>query len=99
MTSDDPFLSVQEPDGSVKLFPKGAYIVDARMFPGNSGGPVIIYNPLSNLRLGGLISATNRSFDYGIVTPASQVEQTLDRAKDSEPNINAWFQLDQTSSR
>jgi S1-C subfamily serine protease len=53
LTSDDQFISIDQPDGSHKLLSKGAYLVDARMFPGNSGGPVIVYGVLTQLRLGG----------------------------------------------
>ena len=99
LTSDDQFISIDQPDGSHKLLPKGAYLVDARMFPGNSGGPVIVSNPLSKLRLGGLVSATNRNLDYGIVTPVSQITETLERAKDAKAHMEAWFLLNQAAAK
>jgi hypothetical protein len=96
-TSDDQFIWMDQPDGSHKFLPKGAYLVDARMFPGNSGGPVIVYNPFRQLRLGGLVSATNRDLDYGIVTPVSQIAETIDRGKGAKA-YDAWFPLDQAAT-
>src|SRR5579863_7304395 len=90
LTAEDKFIYVDQPDGSKKLLNQGAYLVDARMFPGNSGGPVIVKNPFANIRLGGLVTATNRSLDYGIITPVSQIAQTLDKAKDSGTS-GGWF--------
>jgi len=98
MTSDDQFISIDQPDGSHKLLPKGAYLVDARMFPGNSGGPVVVTNPFNPLRLGGLVSATNRTLDYGIVTPVSQIVETLERAKGSTA-AGDWVLLAQTGAK
>jgi hypothetical protein len=96
LTSEEEFISE---DASHKFFPKGAYLVDARMFPGNSGGPVFVLNPFSPLRLGGLVTATNRNLDFGIVTPVSQIKQTLDRAKGADAQFDAWFPLGPTEAR
>jgi S1-C subfamily serine protease len=93
LTSDDKFIYIDQPNGSKKLLPQRAYLIDARMFPGNSGGPVIVKNPFTNIKLGGLVTATNRNLDYGIVTPVSQIAQTLDRAKESDA-VGNWFLLD-----
>jgi S1-C subfamily serine protease len=90
LTSDNPFITE---DGTHKLFPKGVFLVDARMFPGNSGGPVIVYNLFKQIRLGGLVTATNRNLDFGIVTPVSQIVETLERAKDASAEFEAWFPL------
>ncbi len=49
LTADEEFILIDQPNGTQKLLPKGAYLIDARMFPGNSGGPVVVYNPLSLL--------------------------------------------------
>jgi len=97
--SEEDFISIDQPNGTQKMLPKGAYLVDARMFGGNSGGPVIVNNPLSALKLGGLITATNRGLDYGIATPVSQIVETLERAKETKPNLSAWFSLEETASK
>ena len=94
LTSDDQFVSVNLPGGTQKLLPKGAYLIDARMFEGNSGSPVVVHSPFTQLRLGGLVTATNRNLDYGIVTPVSQIAETLERAKNAEKNVTAWFLLE-----
>jgi S1-C subfamily serine protease len=94
LISDDPFIYIDNPDGSKKLMPGGAYLIDARMFGGNSGGPVIVSNPFQQIRLGGLVTATNRSLDYGVATPVSQIAETLDKAKNSDADYGAWFTLD-----
>lgn len=98
LTSDEEFILIADPNGVQKLMPKGAYLIDARMFPGNSGGPVVVSNPFSQLRLGGLVSATNRNLDYGIVTPVSQIVQTLERAKEAKA-AGAWMSLDQAAQK
>jgi len=98
LTSDEPFISIDQPDGTKKLLTKGAYLVDARMFPGNSGGPVIVSNPFNPIRLGGLVSAVNRTLDYGVVTPVSQIAETLVRAKDADA-AGSWQLLDQAVTK
>ena len=91
MISDDPFIYVDVPGGK-KMLQKGAFLIDARMFPGNSGGPLIVMNPLSKLTLGGLITATNRNLDYAIATPASQVKETIEQARSYDiSGFSAWF--------
>lgn len=102
LTAEEQFVLVNDPSGNPKFLPKGAFLVDARMFPGNSGGPVIVSNPFSPLKLGGLVSSTNRTLDYGAVTPVSQIIETLERAKESEWQsvkdhswvaFEAWFPI------
>jgi hypothetical protein len=96
---EEAFVSILQADGTQKLLPKGVYLIDARMYPGNSGGPIIVSNPLSQIRLGGLVSASNANLDYGIATPVSQIVQTLERARNAPPNMEAWFVLEQISAK
>jgi hypothetical protein len=94
LVADHLFVSVSlAPNQAEKFVSKGAYLVDARMFPGNSGGPVIVANPLTPMRLGGLVTGTNTDLDYGIVTPVSQIAETIDAAKNTLPNVDAWWAL------
>ncbi len=96
---EEVFISLPQPDGTQKLLPKGVYLIDARMYPGNSGGPVIVSNPLTQIRLGGLVTASNNSLEYGIATPVSQTAQTLERARNAPANMRAWFLLEQISAK
>lgn len=61
-------------------------LIDAPMFGGNSGSPVM--NQLrfgdSRLRLLGLVIATNNMLDFGIIEPVSRIREALDLAKDTE---------------
>ena len=69
---------------------KGKYIeekcclIDARMFPGNSGSPVINQPRLgaSKIKLLGLVIATNTALDFGIIEPVSRIRESLELAKD-----------------
>jgi hypothetical protein len=90
--SNDEFISIDQAGGVKKTLARGAYLIDAKMLRGNSGGPVIIANPLEPMRLGGLVTGTNQSLDFAVVTPVSQISQTLDRAAPSEVT-GRWFAL------
>jgi hypothetical protein len=89
--SDEPFIKV---DQDPRYMRAGVFIIDCHIFKGNSGGPVLVTNPLQAVRLGGLISATNTDLDYGIVTPVSAIRRMLDKAADAPINMNAWFGSD-----
>jgi len=70
-----------------KYFEERACLIDASIFPGNSGSPVMNeINILdSNPRLLGLVIATNEALDYAIIEPTSRIRETIDQAMDSEP--------------
>ncbi len=69
---------------------KGKYLeercclIDARMFPGNSGSPVINQPRLGDSKpeLLGLVIATNSALEFGIIEPVSRIRETVDLAKD-----------------
>lgn len=57
-------------------------LIDARMFPGNSGSPV-----MNQPRFGepqpevlGLVIACNKALDFGVIEPVSRIRETLDLA-------------------
>jgi len=58
-------------------------LIDAKMFAGNSGSPVMNQPRLgdSKPRLLGLVIATNNILDFGIIEPVSRIRETLDIAK------------------
>jgi hypothetical protein len=88
-TSDEsPFIKVA-PDP--RYMRKGAFIIDCHVFGGNSGGPVLVSNPLAPITLGGLITGTNAALFFGFVTPTSHIRSVLDKAVNAAPNMSAWF--------
>jgi hypothetical protein len=93
LTADEPYISTLLPDKTRKFFAKGAFLIDARMFGGNSGSPIIVYGTFKQLTLAGLVTASNRDFDFGIGTPVSQIAQTIDRAQNSDGQFPAWHHL------
>ena len=74
---------------------KGKYIeekcclIDARMFPGNSGSPVISQPRLGarKIKLLGLVIATNTALDFGIIEPVSRIRESLELAKDMKASV------------
>lgn len=73
-----------------KFVDERACLIDARIFPGNSGSPVM--NEIKFLdskpRLLGLVIAANEALDYAIIEPTSRIKETIDQAIDSEPQDN-----------
>jgi len=86
--ADEPFITL---DNSPKPARKNTFLIDSHIFPGNSGGPVIVTAPFQPVRLGGLITGTNAQLTFGVVTPTSAIRQVLDAAKDAPINMLAWF--------
>ena len=84
---------VKRPDG--KFANELSLIIDAPIFPGNSGSPVM--NELritdSHIKLLGLISATNTKFDFAVIEPTSRIRETIDIAK-KQPNSGSWKLFD-----
>jgi len=58
-------------------------LIDARIFRGNSGSPVMNQMRItdSKPRLLGLVSAANNTLDFGIMAPVSRIRETIDRAR------------------
>jgi len=56
-------------------------LVDAEMFPGNSGSPIFSY-PIGKqgFELLGLITGANETFDYAVAEPVSRIAETLEAA-------------------
>jgi hypothetical protein len=90
MSAGKEFLTV-EMGGSKKFVEERCCLIDARMFTGNSGGPVMNQPRLGNskARLLGLVVATNRNLDFGVIEPVSRIRETLDVAK-SRPASGRW---------
>jgi len=94
--AEEKFVSTVVSEGDKKLrkyLQEGAFLVDIEVDPGNSGSPVIVKNPFQSVRLAGLVTGSNPSLDYGIVTPVSQIVETLEHARDADMNKPAWFLL------
>ena len=89
MSANRQFLK-KERNG--KFCDERCLLIDARMFPGNSGGPVMNQLRLGNSkpRLLGLVIATNRNLDFGVMEPVSRIRETLDFAK-LRPASGRWI--------
>ncbi len=91
-------ISMKTDKEFIKL--KGKYIeercclIDASMFPGNSGSPVINQPRLgaSKPKLLGLVIATNKTLDFGIMEPVSRIREVIDVAKLREAS-GSWKQI------
>lgn len=87
LRTDEEFIKVEG-----KYFENRAFLIEAAMFPGNSGGPVI-HVPLlgGNLQLAGLVSASNSSLTYAVITSVSRIREVLDIAKGKAIGKQGWF--------
>jgi len=68
-------------------------LIDSNIFPGNSGSPVIKQLlPLEpDIRLLGLVIATNERMNYALIEPVSKIRETIEIAKESTKAIDCWF--------
>ncbi len=90
MKAGKEFLKLDE-----KFFEERCCLIDARMFSGNSGSPVMNQMNLlrredSQPRLLGLVIALNKNLDFGVIEPVSRIRETLDLAKD-KPKSGHWI--------
>lgn len=69
-------------------------LIDARIFGGNSGGPVMnqIAPGNSEPKLLGLVTAASKNLDFAIIEPVSRIRETIDLAKDKEP-YGMWEEI------
>lgn len=83
MKAGKKFLQV----GGNKYAEERSCLIDARIFGGNSGSPVMNQIRLedSQPKLLGLVTAANTSLDFAIMEPTSRIRETIDLAKDREP--------------
>ena len=88
MVTGNKFLKINN-----KFAEEKAMIIDTKMFPGNSGSPVIKQTSLFQveIELVGLVIATNENLDFGIIEPVSRIRETIEIAKESPKNIDCWF--------
>lgn len=80
-------------DKTTKFMAKGAFVIDARLFGGNSDSPVTVSEPFKELTLAGLVSAANRDFDFGVATPVSQIIETIQLAQKGDAAVGEWHSL------
>lgn len=91
MVADEPFIRT----GGV-LRDDRVLLIDAPIFPGNSGGPVFLSLPDGEATdLAGMISASNASRNYAVAEPASRVAEAMEHALVSQPKARAsWRPLE-----
>ena len=79
-----------------KFVEEKAILIDTKMFPGNSGSPVIrqLLPLASKIQLLGLVIAQNMQMNYAIIEPVSRIRETINLAKkSSNEDIDFWFPL------
>ena len=90
MTTGKKFLKLK--DG--KFAEEKCGLIDAEIFPGNSGSPVMnemnILDP--NPRLLGVVIASNSRMDFAVMEPVSRIREVLDLAEEqSAEGLECWF--------
>lgn len=90
MTTGKEFLKLT----ATKFAEERCSLIDAEIFPGNSGSPVI--NQVNvfdrHRKLLGLVIASNSKLDYAVMEPVSRIREVLDLAKkQSTEGLRSWF--------
>ena len=69
-------------------------LLDARIFGGNSGSPVMNQTRFEDPKpkLLGLVTATSNALDFAIMEPTSRIRETIDLAKDKDAQGN-WEEI------
>lgn len=75
MVANEPFIRT---NGILR--DERVFLLDAPIFPGNSGGPVLTFPVIGKTRLAGLISASNPKLGFAIAEPVSRIAEVLDIA-------------------
>lgn len=91
MVAGNKFLKLDN-----KFIEEKAILIDSKIFPGNSGSPVIkqLFPLTPEIQLLGLVIAQNMQLDYAIIEPVSRIRETIDLAKkESKEDMDCWFQL------
>jgi hypothetical protein len=89
MKTEKEFIKI---DGN-KYAEERCMLIDARLFPGNSGSPVMSQPGLTEeIALFGLVIASNNTLDFGVIEPVSRIREVLDLAKKKPPS-GEWFLL------
>lgn len=75
-------------------------LIDARMFPGNSGSPVMNQLSITDLKpkLLGLVIAVNDALDFGVIEPVSRIRETLDLAR-GKSQSGRWKLISETKAQ
>jgi hypothetical protein len=75
-SADSPFMKIDNDFADARDF-----LIDCRIFEGNSGSPVFVTEPLGgSIHLSGLVVATSHNLDFGVAEPTSRILETLERA-------------------
>lgn len=92
ISAGERFLKIED-----KFVEPKACVIDIEAFPGNSGSPVINqFIPLvdPDIKVLGLVIATNINMDFAIIEPVSRIRETLEIAtKQSVEDLQCWFLL------
>lgn len=76
LVSGERFLSIGR-----KYADERTFLMDAPVFPGNSGSPVFSNREIyGEARLVGLVNASQQTLDYALCEPISRILETLERA-------------------
>jgi hypothetical protein len=88
MQADKKFIRLKLA-GMNKFAEERCYLIDAEIFGGNSGSPIIGHPKIELL---GLVSASNVKMDFAVAEPVSRIHETIDIAKDQNiDNLKCWY--------
>jgi hypothetical protein len=95
MVANQPFIADA---AAKKYFEARSFLLDGKIFSGNSGSPVVLNEPLDNRpALLGLVIAASESLSFAVCEPISRIRETLDRAIIDLPRIRqlpSWITFD-----
>lgn len=94
LVADEPYIRTRIGTKQI-LRDERVLLLDAPIFPGNSGGPVFDYPPRGlPQRLAGLVSAANSSLNFAIAEPVSRIAETIDAAYEiTLDDLPSWHLL------
>jgi S1-C subfamily serine protease len=75
MKAEEPFIRT---DGELR--DERVILLDAPLFPGNSGSPVFSYPVVQQFKLAGMVSASNATANLAIAEPVSRISETMHKA-------------------
>ena len=88
MVAKEPFIRT----GKI-LRDDRVFLLDAPIFPGNSGGAVFSFQPFGTSTLIGLISASQVKLGFAVAEPVSRITETIEHVRTLKTPIEASWHL------
>lgn len=88
MRAEEPFIRT---DGDLR--DERVILLDAPLFPGNSGSPVFSYPVARQFKLAGMVSASNATANLAIAEPVSRISEAMRRAFMTKNRITSTWHI------